>query len=188
MAKKGLGARDKIRAFFEAHVGEIVTTHQIAEVAGIKDYQRRIRELRNEEGLQISSYRDRVDLRPDEYRFESLAGLPAISRAISERTRAEILERNGFTCRMCGAGAGDPDPYSPQRKVRLVIDHRIPISQGGTDDPLNLQAVCTNCNAGRANLYVPSEDARSLLAGIRRAPKGVRREVYDALKRTFGDE
>ncbi|HEX8598197.1 MAG TPA: HNH endonuclease signature motif containing protein [Chloroflexia bacterium] len=181
-------ARDKIRAFFESRVGQVVTTHEIAEIAGIKDYPRRIRELRNEEGMQISSYRDRVDLKPDEYVLETLQLLPAIARNISEKTRAEILERNGFTCQMCGAGAGDPDPYNPLRKVRLVIDHRIPISQGGTDDPDNLQAVCNNCNAGRANIYMPSEDAKGLLARIRRSPRNVRREVYEALKRSFGED
>jgi hypothetical protein len=187
LAKTQLSARSKIRAFFESHVGRVVTTHEIAEVAGIKDYPRRIRELRNEEGMQISSYRDRADLKPDEYVLETLERLPAIARNISEKMRAVILERNGFTCQMCGAGAGDPDPYNPLRKVRLVIDHRIPISQGGTDDLDNLQAVCTNCNAGRANLYTPSEDARGLLARIRRSPRNVRREVYEALKRSLGE-
>jgi 5-methylcytosine-specific restriction endonuclease McrA len=181
-----MSARDRIRAFLEEHVGLVVTTHQIAEVAGIKDYPRRIRELRDEEGMQISSYKDRIDLRPEEYLLESLERRPAIGRGVSEKLRVEILERNGFTCQLCGAGPSDPDPYNPLRKVRLVIDHRVPLSQGGTDDPDNLQVLCHNCNAGRANLYTPSEDARSLLARIRRAPKNVRREVYESLKRSFG--
>ena len=56
-----MGARDRIRKFLEENVGKVVTTHQIGEVAGISDYQRRIRELRNDEGMQIKTFHDRDD-------------------------------------------------------------------------------------------------------------------------------
>jgi len=62
-----VGAKDRIRSFFEANVGKIVTTHQIREVARISEYARRIRELRDEEGMQIKSHIDRHDLKPGEY-------------------------------------------------------------------------------------------------------------------------
>ncbi|MBA3247595.1 MAG: HNH endonuclease [Pyrinomonadaceae bacterium] len=100
--------------------------------------------------------------------------------------RAEILERNGYTCQLCGAGAGDSDPFNPNRKVRLHIDHIIPISQGGTNDKDNLRVLCSACNQGRANIQTPSEDARNILARIRRTPRSVQKEVYNALRRTFG--
>jgi 5-methylcytosine-specific restriction endonuclease McrA len=182
-----MGARDRIRAFLETNVGRIVTTHEIGEVAQIRDYQRRIRELRDEEGMQIRSHIDRHDLRPGEYMLESLERVPVIGRGISPPLRAEILERNGYTCQLCGSGAGDRDPFNPSRKVRLHIDHIIPISQGGTDAKDNLRVLCSSCNQGRANIRTPTEDARNILARIRRTPRSVQREVYEALKRTFGD-
>lgn len=182
-----MSARDNIRAFLEANVGQVITTDQIAVIAGIRDYQRRIRELRDEEGMQIRSHVDLHTLKPGEYMLVSLERLPAIGRSISARLRNEILERNGFTCQRCGATAGDPNPLNPSRKVRLHIDHLVPISQGGTDDKDNLQAVCSTCNQGRANVQAPSEDARNLVARIRRSPRNVQREVYEMLKRSFGE-
>ncbi|MFP4437050.1 MAG: HNH endonuclease [Chloroflexaceae bacterium] len=72
-------------------------------------------------------------------------------------------------------------------KVRLHVDHIIPISQGGTDEKSNLRVLCSACNQGRANIQTPTEDARNILARIRRASRAVQREVYDALKKTFGE-
>lgn len=108
--KKGDGARDRIRKFLEDNIGRIVTTEQISEVAGIRDYQRRIRELRGEEGMQILSYRDRHDLKPNEYILASMDRLPRFSHKIDKTQRARILERNGLTCSMCGVTAVEPDP------------------------------------------------------------------------------
>jgi hypothetical protein len=42
---------------------------------------------------------------------------------------------------MCGLGAGDPDPFHPGLKVRLVLGHIIDKSKGGPDTPGNLRAV-----------------------------------------------
>jgi len=185
MAK--IGAKARIRDFFESRVGQIVMTHEIAEIAGIADYQRRIRELRNEEGMKILSHIDRHDLKPGHYILETLDRSPGFGRGMSPQLRTMILERNGFTCQMCGAGAGDPDPFDPARKVRFHIDHIVPVSQGGTDDPLNLRVVCSACNAGRSNVETPSETARNLIARIRRAPRSVQREIFEMLKRSIGD-
>ena len=180
-----MSARDKLRAFLEANVGNVVTTHQLSRVAGIRDYQRRIRELRNEEGMQIHSHVDRHGLKPGQYILESLERTPVISRSISPQLRNEILERNGFTCQLCGSGPLDPDPYNNKRKVRLQVDHLVPISQGGTDDKENLRVLCSTCNQARSNIQIPSETALNLIARIRRTSRSVQREVYEALKRSF---
>jgi hypothetical protein len=60
---------------------------------------------------------------------------------VSKRTRYEILRRDQYTCRFCGASA----PW-----VLLEIDHVIPRSEGGTDAPENLQVLCVDCNAGKS--------------------------------------
>ena len=186
MTKAKDGARTKIRAFLEANVGRVIHTDEIAEVAGIRDYQRRIRELRNEEGMQIRTYKDRIDLKPDEYLLESLHRDPVVARDVSARLRMEILERNGFTCQLCGRTGGDPDPVDTDKRVILVIDHIKPISQGGSNDRDNLRVLCTACNGARSNIETASESASNLLARIRRCPRDVQREVYQALDRTFG--
>lgn len=180
-----MAARDRIRDLFEANVGKILTTQEIREVARISEYARRIRELRDEEGMQIKSHIDRADLKPGEYVLESLDRIPVIGRSISPQLRNEILERNGFTCQLCGAGPGDPDPFNPNRKIRLHIDHIKPVSQGGSNNPDNLRVVCSACNQGRANIQMPSETARNILARIRRLSKDKQKEIYEVLKRKF---
>lgn len=180
-----MGARDKIREYFIANVGKVLTTQKIRKVAGISEYARRIRELRDEEGYQIKSHVDRADLKPGEYILETLEQKPVIARTISPQLRNEILERNGFTCQLCGAGPGDIDPFNPNRKVRLHIDHVIPISQGGTDDKDNLRVLCSACNQGRSNVQPPSETALNIIAKIRKLPKSKQKEIYEILKRKF---
>ena len=180
-----MGARDKIREYFIANVGKVLNTQKIRKVAGISEYARRIRELRDEEGFQIKSHVDRADLKPGQYILETLEQKPVISRTISPQLRNEILERNGFTCQLCGAGAGDTDPFNPNRKVRLHIDHIVPISQGGTDDKDNLRFLCSACNQGRANVQPPTETALNIIAKIRKLPKSEQRGIYEILKRKF---
>jgi len=180
-----MGARDKIRKFFVEHVGKIVTTKQIRKVAGISEYARRIRELRDEEGYQIMSHNDRADLKPGQYILENIKRKPVISRSINPQLRNEILERNGYTCQRCGAGPGDADPFNPGRKVRLHIDHIKPISQGGTDSKDNLRVLCSACNQGKSNVQPPSETALNILAKIRKLGKSEQMEIYEFLKRKF---
>ena len=164
-----------------------MTTQEIRQVARISEYARRIRELRNQEGLQIKSHVDKEELKPGEYILETLQRAPHFGQGISIHLRNEILERNGYTCRLCGAGPDDPDPFDASRKVRLHVDHIIPLSQEGQNDPENLRVLCSACNQGRSNIQTPTETAINLLARIRRAPRVVRREVFEALKISFGE-
>ena len=50
--KPGPGARTRIRRYLEERVGEVVYGEELAAVAGISEWARRVRELR-EEGLVI---------------------------------------------------------------------------------------------------------------------------------------
>ena len=176
-------ARDKIRAFFKRNVGRVVTTKQLARVAGISEYARRIRELRDDEGMRILSHNDRHDLRPGEYILESLERTPRFSHKIDKTTRARILERNGLTCGMCGTTAGDPDPYNPGRTIRLHVDHINPDGPAVDD---NLRALCNNCNEGRGNVATPpTPNTLSILRQIRRLPRDQQRRIFEMLRTRF---
>lgn len=183
-----MGARDRIRDFFIENVGRVVTTQRIRRIGGISEYARRIRELRDEEGYQIKSHVDRADLKPGQYILETTVRKPVIARTISPQLRNEILERNGFTCQLCGAGPGDQDPFNPNRKVRLHIDHIKPISQGGTDDKANLRVLCSACNQGRSNVQPPSDTALNILARIRKLSRSAQEEIYNFLRNKFADD
>jgi diadenosine tetraphosphate (Ap4A) HIT family hydrolase len=50
----------------------------------------------------------------------------------------EVLKRAAFRCELCGVSA----------EIRaLEVDHILPRNRGGSDDPINLQALCYSCNA-----------------------------------------
>lgn len=65
--------------------------------------------------------------------------------AVSKRLRHEVMKRDNFTCRYCRSTEGV-----------LTIDHVVPVTLGGTDEPDNLVACCTDCNAGKSSTS-PSE-------------------------------
>lgn len=168
--RRGIGARAKLRAHFLANTGRVMGSRELQEVAGgITEWARRVRELRGEEGYQILTHNDRSDLKPGEYLLEDPKPKPAFERGISKETRAFVLDRNGFTCQMCGAVAGEPHPYDKTRKTRLHIGHIIDKSLGGTDDPSNLRALCSVCNEGAANLTLDRPSVSKLLVQARRA-------------------
>ncbi len=181
-----IGARKKLREHFLSNIGRKMNSDELREVAGgITEWGRRVRELRTEEGYQIKTHNDRSDLKPGEYVLESAKPQPAFERAISKETRALVLDRNGFTCQMCGAVAGEPHPYDSSRKTRLHIGHIIDKSQGGTDEPSNLRALCSVCNEGASNLTLERPSAAKLLMQIRRARGADQLEVLMWLLKKF---
>jgi hypothetical protein len=62
--------------------------------------------------------------------------------AISKRLRYEILKRDSYACRYCGAKAPE---------AVLTVDHVTPAALGGTDTPDNLVAACKDCNSGKSS-------------------------------------
>jgi hypothetical protein len=163
-------SKQLILEYFLANLGKTLESRDIqAASGGAVEWARRVRELRNEEGYQILSHKDRADLKPNQYLLDTTKRTPAFKRNISKETRAWVLERNGYTCQMCGVAAGDPDPLGGDRTVRLTMGHIVDKSKGGEDSPQNLRAICTNCNEGLQNTSLPKPDQVHLLAQVRRA-------------------
>lgn len=164
------GARGKLRTHFLANLGRIMDSEELRVIADNQsEWARRVRELRTEEGYLILTHNDRSELKPGQYLLETPKPQPAFERAISKETRAIVLDRNGFTCQMCGAVAGEPHPYDTTRKTRLHIGHIIDKSKGGQDEPFNLRAICSVCNEGAQNATLIRPDLKQLLIQIRRA-------------------
>lgn len=184
-----MGARDLLRDFFLSNLGKVLDSDQLRLASGgISEWARRIRELRNEEGYQILTHNDRSDLKPGQYLLLTAKPEPAFERGISKETRALVLDRNGFTCQMCGAGAGEPHPFDPSRKTRLHIGHIIDKSMGGTDDPSNLRAVCSVCNEGASNITPDRPSTIKLKAQIRKARGDDQLELLKFLVEKFPDQ
>jgi len=163
------GSRSKLREFILANLGRVLTSEELRSVAGTSEWARRVRELRTEEGYPILTHNDRSDLKPGQYLLLDAKPKPAFGRNVSKELRAFVLDRNGFTCQMCGAVAGEPDPFDPSRKTRLHIGHIIDKSLGGPDEAGNLRAVCSVCNEGARNLTLDRPSLQKLLVQVRRA-------------------
>lgn len=175
---KSLGARARLRIHFLKNIGRKMSSDELRQVSGnISEWGRRVRELRDEEGYQILTHNDLSDLKPGEYILNTPKPIPAFERSISKETRAFVLDRNGFTCQQCGAVAGEPHPYDTTRKTRLQIGHVIDKSQGGSDEPSNLRALCSICNEGSANLTLDRPSLHKLLVQVRRATATDQREL-----------
>jgi 5-methylcytosine-specific restriction endonuclease McrA len=65
------------------------------------------------------------------------------------RLRFRVLERDNFRCHWCGV---------PAREARIVIDHVMPFSKGGADDPSNYVSSCEPCNGGKGDLILEPRD------------------------------
>ena len=180
-----LGSKARLKAYFLKHVGEILDSETLRKVAETSEWARRVRELRNEEGMNIVTHNDRSDLKPGQYLLVDIKPIPAFERSISKEIRAFVLDRNGFTCQMCGAVAGEPHPYDKTRKTRLHIGHIIDKSLGGTDDPSNLRAICSVCNEGASNITLERPLAEKLLVQIRRSPGSEQLKVLQWLIKKF---
>lgn len=183
------GAKALLRAHFLSNIGRVMESEELRVVAcNQSEWARRVRELRNEEGYQILTHNDRSELKPGQYLLETPKPIPAFSRNISKETRAFVLDRNGFTCQMCGAVAGEPHPYDSTRKTRLHLGHVIDKSMGGTDDPANLRAICSVCNEGASNATLTRPDLQKLLIQVRRATAQDQLEVLRWLLKKFPKE
>jgi len=184
-SEKNKGSRAKLRSYFLENIGRVMDSDELRTVAGTSEWARRIRELRDEEGYQILTHNDRSSLKPGEYLLETDKQQPAFAREISKETRAFVLDRNGFTCQMCGAVAGEPHPYDSSKKTRLHIGHIIDKSIGGTDEPSNLRAICSVCNEGASNITLTRPDLQKLLIQVRRATNGDQLEILKWLIQKF---
>lgn len=183
-----IGSKKLIGEFLKRHVGEVVTSKQIQDVVpGVAEWARRVRDLR-EEGWNISSHKDRTDLKPGEYVLEAEPPKPGESgykfpRKMSDRLRSQVLERNGYTCQMCGIGVGDL--AEDGRKATLHVGHIIDRDHGGKDELSNLRVMCSRCNQGAKNLVQEPPSYAWLLGQVRRAKESDQRAVYEWLGRKF---
>jgi hypothetical protein len=58
--------------------------------------------------------------------------------------RHEVFKRDNYTCVECGAKKEDG--------ATLHVDHKIPVSKGGTDELDNLQTLCSDCNLNKSDV------------------------------------
>jgi hypothetical protein len=105
----------------------------------------------------------------------------------SKRLRYEILRRDNHSCRYCGRAAP---------AVALTVDHVLPVTLGGTDDPTNLVTACADCNAGKSStppdapmVEMVADDALRWARAIKQAAADLveQADLRNAMNREFDD-
>jgi len=140
--KKRISVKDKIIEYFRKNVGEQITGEELKYLAkDKKEWARRVRELRTEEGWPVATKNSgRLDLPVGVYVLEEDRQAYEHDRAIPDPVRIEVLERDGFACVECGwtrAMLSRDDP----RKM-LELHHRHHHKDGGENTVENLVTLC----------------------------------------------
>lgn len=75
----------------------------------------------------------------------------ASKRLIPRPIRAIVFSRDSSTCVYCGRKEGDYAPPEMASDAFMCLDHVIPESRNGSDDPSNLVCACAVCNKYKSN-------------------------------------
>lgn len=139
------GAKTKLHEYFLAHVGEEIDRETLRAVAGgIQDWQRSLRQLRQETGLDIQATHNGYILTS-----ATPINTPKNRDPINDKLRYAVLQRDNSTCQRCGRGIPDD--------VKLAVDHKIPVDMGGATVLDNLWTLCTECNGGKKSFFSDEE-------------------------------
>lgn len=112
-----------------------VSTDELLKLTKQKYLDRRIRELRDEEGWQIVH-----EMKGSQhgYRLASLEkGEGRKRHYLPMKEKIKIFERDNYTCQICECKVS---------KNNAQIDHKIPLIRGGDLSESNLQTLCLECN------------------------------------------
>ncbi len=86
---------------------------------------------------------------------------------ITKRARLAIFLRDGGSCLYCLKDLHHSDPRD------VTVDHIIPRSSGGTDDPRNLCSCCRSCNSRKQDLpldrFAGPETRRHIARNVKRS-------------------
>lgn len=138
--------KGRIREYLRDKVGEPVRSERLAQISGISQYARRVRELRNEEGFVIDSTRTRSELGQNDYFVVEIRDVEEKSR-ISAKARFEQLERQS-NCEICGRDVAHPAVrYMEVDHIESFVDYEDPAA---VNDPENLRTLCNECHHGKS--------------------------------------
>lgn len=150
-----VSVRDRLLTFLQENVGRIVTTEELAYVAKNKrDFGRRTRELRTEEGFAVATrFSGRPDLSMGEYVLLSRDRVAEPhDRHIPEDVQKEAYARDSNRCR-------NPDckyQWTPSDPRILELHHIVAHAQRGPNTAENLLVLCSQCHdavhAGRLDI------------------------------------
>jgi hypothetical protein len=195
--------RKRIEALFLDNVGKILTREQIMEAAKNpstgkepENWHQRLSELRTDVGYTILSWRNRGELRVQEYLMPHTEKRPNAAKRVkpTNSTWQAVLERADHRCewteggQVCGLKDGDVDPIGGGT-VKLTADHKQPHAiNPGTDpnDPDQWQALCGRHQVMKKNYWDSSTGKVNAYAVVQAASRSDKWAVLLFLLEHFG--
>jgi hypothetical protein len=193
----------RIEALFLDNVGKILTREQIIEVAtdpstgqAPENWHQRLSELRTDNGYTILSWRNRGDLKVQEYLLPHTEKRVGASKRTkpTDATWLTVLERAKYRCEWneggikCGLAHGDRDPVGGGT-VKLTADHKRPHSVDPLSDPADpeqWQALCGRHQVVKKNYWDNQSGKLNVYAVVQAAQRKEKQEVFKFLLEHFG--
>jgi hypothetical protein len=139
------GSQEKLLKYFLENVGKVLTTEELAYVADAREFGRRIRELRTEEGYPIATiFTGRPDLAMGEYVMLSDQRIAEPhDRHIQFEVQKHVYSRDNNTCRLCNWSMADWSENDPRI---LELHHLKQHAKKGENTSENLIVICNKCH------------------------------------------
>lgn len=117
-----------------------ISSKILLKLTNQKYFDRRVRELKDENGCDIVTMADK-------YRLNSWKlSRPLRREYLTSKERVALFKKHDFICNICSKKF--PDGKG------LQADHRKPLSRGGSNELSNWQALCVECNVGKRRACV----------------------------------
>lgn len=195
--------KKRIEALFLDNVGKILMREQIIQVARDpitrrepENWHQRLSELRTDDGYTILSWRNRGDLKVQEYLMPTSEKRQVINKRIrpSDKVWLEVLQKANYSCEweedgvQCRLEDGDIDPIGGGT-VKLTPDHKSPHSinvETDPDDPNQWRVLCARHQVMKKNFWDDSTGKINVYAIVQAASEKEKKIVFAFLVDYFG--
>lgn len=140
---------EKQKAHRLAHKKEIADRHKLYRLAHKKEINALSKAYRLANKKKIAKLKKEYQLKYPEKQRNISRKYRALKRGSNYEPYTDnyVFERDGWICQICGRKINKrlnwPNPLSKS------IDHIIPLSKGGNDSPINVQAAHLRCNLSK---------------------------------------
>jgi hypothetical protein len=195
--------KKRIEALFLDNLGKILGRDLILRAArdpktkkDPENWHQRLSELRTDDGYTILSWRNRGDLKVQEYLMPNAVKREKAGKRVrpNDKTWLAVLDRAEYSCewteggQVCGLQDGDVDPVGGGR-VKLTPDHKNPHSLNPTADPSDpnqWMALCGRHQVTKKNYWDSTTGKMNTYAIIQFAPRYEKEIVFQFLLEYFG--
>jgi hypothetical protein len=139
--RKKISVTDKIIEYFRKNIGAQITGEELKYLAkDKKEWARRVRELRTEQGWPIATKNSgRLDLAVGVYVLEEDRQTYEHDRRIPDPVRVAVLRRDGFKCVRCGWTRTMLSPEDPRKMLELHhVKHHLDKGENTVDNLITL--------------------------------------------------